>query len=202
MSIKEAKKNFIVDEAIGLFLERSVSVVTIRDVARRSGVGEATIYRYFSGRTGLIVACALRLQTQAEERFLGAADAVSGYERLACFYRAYLDTFLEKPELYRFLSEFDAFCISQGALDLEEYADHLDRFKEAFADAYAQGLADGTVRPVADLELFYYATTHAILSLCKKLAVGDGILRQDRLTDKAMELRTLLDLILSSLKKT
>ena len=63
----------------------------------------------------------------------------------------------------------------------------MDRFKAVWLSAYEDGLKDGTVRPLDDPGLFYYATTHAVLSLCKKLAAERGVIRQDQLTDKAAE---------------
>ena len=199
MTIKDAKRNFLVSEATDLFLERSIPSVTIKDIARRSGLGEATIYRYFSGRSELIIACALKLQTQVGEKFLSLREDTTGFERLTAFYDAYLETFENHPELYRFLSEFDAYCINEKA-KLDEYADNMDQFKNAFVRAYKDGIHDRTVKPVEHLDLFYYSTTHAVLSLCKKLAVEGSLLRQDQLTDKTAEVKTLIHIILSSLK--
>lgn len=197
MTIRDAKRNFVIDTATDLFLERSVGAVTIKDIASASGLGEATIYRYFSGRGELLVACALKLQERVGEKFLGDSYG-SGYDRLERFYTAYLETFESAPELYRFLSEFDAYCIGEK-VDLEEYADNIDRFKEAFMTDYAAGLDDGSVKDVGDAELFYYSTAHATISLCKKLAEGD-LIRQDVRGDKAAEVRTLIGIILSSLR--
>ena len=103
------------------------------------------------------------------------------------------------PELYRFLSEFDAYCIGEK-VDLEEYADNIDRFKEAFMTDYAAGLDDGSVKDVGDAELFYYSTAHATISLCKKLALEGNLIRQDVRGDKAAEVKTLIGIILASLR--
>ena len=47
------------------------------------------------------------------------------------------------------------------------------------------------------MDLFYYSTTHAMLSLCKKLAAEGRIVRQDDLTDKRQEVRTIIEIILN-----
>ena len=198
MTIRDAKRNFVIDTATNLFLERSIGSVTIKDIASASGLGEATIYRYFSGRGELLVACALKLQERVGEKFL-ASSARNGYARLEEFYRAYLETFERAPELYRFLSEFDAYCVGEK-VDLEEYADNIDRFKEAFMTDYGAGRADGSVKDVGDAELFYYSTAHATISLCKKLALEGNLIRQDVRGDKAAEVKTLIGIILSSLR--
>ena len=200
MTMKDVKRNHIVESACSLFLEKSIAAVTIKDIALCADVGEATVYRYFSTRSELVVACAIRLEEQVEKEFADPRDAVSGYEKLLRFYGVYLDIFLKNPALYRFLNEFDAYCINEGAVDLEKYADNLDRFKVLFTDAYDLGLKDGSVSPQENIDLFYYTTTHALLCLCKKLAASGGITRQDLLTDNADEIRTLNGIILSSLK--
>ena len=200
MTIKNAKRNFLIDEAIRLFLERSISEVTIKEIAKGSGIGEATVYRYFSNRTKLIVACALKLQEQVSEKFLLLNSIASGYERLSAFYTVFSGIFKSDPKLYRFLSEFDAYCINESVSDLAEYADNMDKFKSFFFHAYRDGLHDRSVRLVDNTELFYYSTTHAVLSLCKKLATGGDLLPQDHFLDKKAEIDTLIGVILAFLK--
>ena len=201
MSVLDAKRNYVVETATRLFLSSPLSRVTVRDVAQEAGVGEATVYRYFSTKSSLIVACALKLQSEVTQYFLRESKPCDGYTKLVKFYASYVDLFAFRPELYRFLYEFDAFCVEQRVKGLDEYADNLDVFRDAYLAAYREGLADGSVREIKDPELFYYATTHAVLSLAKKLAVEGGIVRQDQTTDQIGEIRQLNDAFLYTLKK-
>ena len=200
MSVMDAKRNYVIETATNLVLSRPLSRVTVRDVAQEAGVGEATVYRYFSTKTSLIVACALKLQGEVSQYFLRESKPVDGYTKLVKFYASYVDLFAFRPELYRFLYEFDAYCVEQRVKGLEEYSDNLDVFRDAYLSAYREGVADGSVRKIQNPELFYYATTHAVLSLAKKLAVEGGIVRQDQLTDQIGEIRTLNETFLYSLK--
>ena len=200
MTIKDAKTNFIVDEAIALFLERSVSEVTMHDIAARAGVGEATVYRYFSTKQNLVCAAATKLETQIFETYFDLSHAANGWEKLALFYRTYLQIFSTHREFFKFINEFDAFMLSEGKTDSNEYASGLDMFKTLFSEAYEKGLSDGSVAPVDEWETFYYATTHALLELCKKLSTAD-IVRQDCGANKEEEISTLTELILYKLKK-
>ena len=65
-----------------------------------------------------------------------------------------------------------------------------------FLSAYAEGLKDGSVRKIEDPETFYYGTGHAMLELCKKLSIGEKIVRQDETTDAVAEISGLKDVIL------
>lgn len=200
MGIKDIRRNHILDRAIKLFCTHSIAEVKIKDVAEECNIGEATFYRYFSKRSTLVVSCALKLSERICELFEDEVGG-SGFDRLSRFYYRFYEIFGDHAEYYRFLSQFDAYCISEEIKDLDQYSDNLDIFKARFVAAYNDGIADGSVKEVWDLDLFYYSTTHAMLSLCKKLAAEAHIVRQDDLTDKRQEVRTVIEIILSSLKK-
>ena len=200
MSVMDAKRNYVVEVATRLFLSRPLSSVTVRDVAQEAGVGEATVYRYFSTKSSLIVACALKLENEVTQYFLRESKPSDGYTRLVRFYASYVDLFAFRPELYRFLYEFDVFCVEQRVKGLDEYADNLDVFLDAYLAAYRDGVQDGSVREIKDPELFYYTTTHAILALAKKLAVENGIVRQDQKTESVAEIRMLNESFLYMLR--
>lgn len=199
MTIKDAKTNFILDEAFALFSERPLSEVTVRDVAVRANVGEATIYRYFSTKTNLVCAVATRLEKQIFDTYFNFGRAENGWEKLAAFYGTYLKIFLLHREYFKFINEFDAFMLSEGKTDGNEYSSGLDMFKNLCFEAYGQGVADGSISPVKDFNVFYYATAHALLELCKKLSSPD-IVRQDSTANKEEEISVLTEIILYKLK--
>ncbi|MBO7390405.1 MAG: TetR/AcrR family transcriptional regulator [Clostridia bacterium] len=200
MGIKDIRRSFILERAIKIFCNNSISEVKIKDVAAYCNIGEATFYRYFSKKTALIVACAVKLQEKVAVYF-GSDQEGRGFDRLSRFYYRFFEIFSEHSEYYRFLSEFDSYCIREGVDDLDSYSGGLDVFKAQFEEAYRAGLEDGSVKAVYDLDLFYYSTTHALLSLGKKLASEAYIVRQDDLTDKRQEIRTVIEVVLQYLKK-
>ena len=177
MSILQAKRQFVVETATQLFLERGIATVTIHDIAAALGMGEATIYRYFGKKQHLIVAAAMQLENEEFAGYFNLDAAQRGGDKIALFYRGFVRVFEAHPEFFTFLSQFDA-CID-AENDLAEYEKALAPFFDAFADAYRLGLQDGSVRPVQNLALFYLTTTHALLGLCKKMAVEGKLLAQD-----------------------
>jgi len=181
-----------------LFLKRSVGEVTVKDISDEVGVGEATLYRYFGKKQNIVIRCALSLQNIVYKNYF-ILKGKCGYDKIKAFYDGYLKVFEEHSEYYKFISEFDAFMIAESHKDMDEYSEGLDKFIKEFLCAYEEGVKDGSIQKTDDIETFYYATTHALLELCKKLS-GAGIVKQDEKTSKEAEIRELIDIILYSIK--
>jgi len=200
MSLKDAKINFLVDVATDLFMCRSIQEVTIRDIAITAQVGEATIYRYFGKKQELVVQSAMKLQGIVSSGYFKLDDKLNGFQKLEAFYLSYLNIFDNHRDFYKFLSEFDAYMSVENADVLNPYENAIDLYKNAYMSAYQQGLKDGSVKEQKDINLFYFSTTHSILELCKKLALK-AVLNQDLAIEKLSEVRCLIDIVLSTLKK-
>ena len=148
----------------------------------------------------MVCAVATELESRIFKSYFDLSRAKNGFEKLSLFYNTYNEIFATRREFFKFINEFDAFMLSEGKTDSEEYSSGLDMFKELCTSAYAEGLNDGSIAPVADFETFYYATTHALLELCKKLSAAD-IVKQDVCADKQKEITILTGIILYKLKK-
>ena len=196
--IKEKTLEIIVNDALELFLKNSIASVRIKDVANASGIGEATVYRYFSTKLNILEKCAVNLQNRVYEEYFRLVGK-TGHEKVSAFYSGYHKIFIDHPEFYRFIRELDAFVIDSGG-SLEEYSKGVDLFKNEFLTAYGEGLNDGSIRKTTDIETFYYSTTHALLELCKKLALNGKVVKQDEKIKKDNEIQTLSSIILSALK--
>ena len=68
--IKDAQMNVILDEATKLFFEKSITSVTMSDIASEIGVGEATLYRYFGKKQNLVIKVAEKLSSNLLEKYL------------------------------------------------------------------------------------------------------------------------------------
>ena len=200
MSLKDAKVNFLVDMATDLFMSRSIQEVTIRDIAVSAQVGEATIYRYFGKKQELVVQAAMKLQGIVSKDYFRLDEKANGYQKLEAFYLSYLKIFDQHRDFYKFLSEFDSYMSVENKDVLNPYENAIDQYKSAFMKAYNQGLKDGSIKEQANIDLFYFSTTHSILELCKKLALK-AVLNQDLAIEKLGEVRCLIDIVLSTLKK-
>jgi len=92
----------LVDAALTLIAEKGASALTLREVARRSGVSHAAPYRHFADKNALVAAVAeegFRLQQEAIAEVV--ADAEDPVDALRRSGRAYLRFALAHPAHYR-----------------------------------------------------------------------------------------------------
>ena len=199
MSLKDVKANFLVDMATDLFMVRSISEVTIKDIAIAAQVGEATIYRYFGSKQNIVVHAAMKIQGIVSKDFFNLEKGKNGFEKLKVFYESYYEIFIKHPDFYKFLNEFDAYVSVEDSSITNPYESAIDSYKNFYMDAYELGLKDGSIRKQNDIEMFYFSTTHALLELAKKLAFKKAVLNQDNRIEKTSELQCLIAIILQSL---
>ena len=199
MSLKDAKVNFLVDIATDLFMARSISEVTIKDIAIAAEVGEATIYRYFGSKQNIVIQPAMKIQDIVSADFFDLSKCSKGFDKLKIFYESYYEIFIKHPTFYKFLNEFDAYVSIEDASIINPYENAIDAYKNSYMEAYKLGLKDGSVKEQKDIEMFYFATTHAILELAKKLAFKKAVLNQDKNIEKDKELQCLITVALNTL---
>lgn len=199
MSLKDVKNNFLVDIATDLFIARSIQEVTIKDIAVTAQVGEATIYRYFGKKQSLVVQSAMKLQQTVNTAYFKLEEGKNGFEKIKIFYRSYLAIFIEHPEFFKFITEFDAFMGGDDSDAIDPYESVVGQYKDFYMKAYEEGLKDDSIKKQKDITTFYFTTTHSLLELCKKLSISKPVLHQDEVIEKKAEIECLIDIILSNL---
>ena len=198
MSIKQAKIDYIVSVASQLFLSKGIDNVTLKDIAKEAGVGEATIYRHFTTKQNLVMHAAQAMANEIHNKYFDLENTESGLSMIEAFYNNFLRIYEEHPEYYRFISYFDTMIYEDSSLENYEYS--LLPYMEVYLDAYERGLIDKTINKIDNIQLFYITTTHALMSLCKKLTKDSIKLKQD--TFGKEEVSMLIDIIIYKLKKT
>ena len=196
---KHAQEIVMAEETTKLFLERSINEVTIKDIANHIGVGEATIYRHYKTKFNIVLSVANYLMNKVFSQYFNFEQGNTGYEKIAEFYRSFLNIYKDNCAYYKFISEFDAFLMNNNEKTATSYEAGIEQFKNKFDEIYQLGLKDGSVKEIKDIDIFYYSTTHALLELCKKLANKD-IISQDARIDKAREIEILIETILYRFK--
>jgi AcrR family transcriptional regulator len=199
--VKESTREKLIEVSKRLFLEKSISQVTIQDIALESKIGEATVYRYFGKKINLVVASATSISKDVVKDYFIFSDNDSGYEAIKRFYGIYLYVYENYIDYFKFLNDFDSYLEIEPKSADDEYEDSINAYKEVFLKGYEKGVLDNTILKLDDVDTFYYSTTLALLNLCKKVAKEKSILKSDSLYDGKKIIKNLIDIILKSLKK-
>ncbi|MBR6072371.1 MAG: TetR/AcrR family transcriptional regulator [Acholeplasmatales bacterium] len=195
--MRDAQKNFIIEEALKLFLSKSIEDVTMSEIAKTVEIGDATLYRYFTKKQNIIVLSAISLSKKVFDAYFNF-DGLEPVEVIRKFYTNYLTIFKEHREFFRFVNEFDAFIINED-YDSSNYETGVDLYKERFLYAYSKAVKEGKVRELSNVGSYYNATTHVLLDLGKRLSRNRKIVSAD--DNNYDELKIMVDIILNSLIK-
>ena len=115
---------------------------------------------------------------------------------------AQVQIFIHHPEFYKFINEFDSFISSEDPTSsdvIDPYESVVGQYEKVYMKAYEEGIKDGSVKEQRDISMFYFATTHALLELCKKLSIKAAVLNQDKVIEKQAQVECMIDIVLSTL---
>ncbi len=204
---REDRSGRAVEIAAELFLERTIDCVKMTEIAKRTGVGVATLYRYFGTKTGIAIAAMTYLWRKLREKFSGFFDTErfrrqNGYQQVHELLRMFLVLYTEHSDFMKLLGEFDLLIVREKVPkeDLNEYAQSILNFYPVFETAYLIGVSDGTVREMPDIGLFYVSAAHSFMELSKKLLQGE-LLSTDDFSHGERELETMIEMVAFYLKK-
>ncbi len=199
MTRKDIIRNHIIDTARILFLKNNINEVLISDVAKEAGVGEATIYRYFSKKQNLILEVAIKEWNDISEDF-NIIDDTTGFNQIKIFYNLFLDIYKANKRFYSFIDELDSFILVDKNINKSEYQKALNNVFIRFIEIYQKGIKDKSINEIDNIKLFYYATTHSLLSLAKKLSRA-SLVESDLEFNNGEELELIINLILNKLER-
>ena len=172
--------------AAQLFLRRGIEDVKMTDVAEASGIGVASLYRWFGTKESLVVQAGTLLWRDLDALFENIYKAddfhkKSGYAQIEALLGIYRTLFSEHAPFIRFVANFDDFVIREGldAEVLSQYEKSILDFYPHFLRSFEAGLADGSVRAGLDPRAYYETVNHAVMALAQKLLRGE-ILGGDR----------------------
>ena len=207
----ETLKNKRIEKAIEtcaeMFLKNGIESVRMTDIAQNSGVGVATLYRYFGTKTGITIAAMTFLWNQMKDMLSGFFDTENyekqnGLKQLHDLMKMYVVIYQAHPAFMKILSEFDLMLLNEKVPpeELKDYERSIVNFYPLFEKAYVTGLADGSVREVPDIKLFYVSFAHSLMELSKKLIQGE-LLPNDDFSIAEKELEMVIETVIYYLKK-
>ncbi len=173
------RRENMLNAAYRLFTERSITAVTLEDIAKEAGCGKKTLLRYYDSKPGLVIAVAERQweQFMTENRKRKPSENFDGMTAAEIF-EFYLDSFLElyrnHKDLLRYNQLFNVYIRSEnvdpGALN--SYEDMIRNLAGQFHIVYEKAEQDHTIRTdIPEMEMFS-TTLHLMLAVVTRYAVG------------------------------
>ena len=198
----KARREAMLHEGFRLFAEKGIEPVAMQHVADASGVGIATLYRYYNTKLALVLeigakkweefgAYVLRLR---EERGVLSKTAAEEFE---LYLDCYIELYRNHKDLLRFNQSFNNYVQHEGATkeQLEPYLAAISTFVRMFHALYEKAKLDGTLRTDLPEEKMFAATSHIMLAVAVRYAQGllyDAESEADRTEEFEMLKRALL----------
>ena len=174
---KAETRQRIIETGFRIFSEKTIDAVNLTEVAEAAGVGMATVYRHFSGKTPLVIAIGAwswdsfqqdYLQRQSAKRMTGAED----YE---FFLDAFIDLYVNHRDILRFNQFFNIYVMREGIPEKDVFAPYkktLLTMTKRFHQTYELGKKDGTLKTEAGEKRIFLRSLHLMLAVITRYSVG------------------------------
>ena len=194
------KRRRIQDAAFSLFVQSSIESVSLEKVARASGVGIATLYRYFGSKPDLVMAISVEQWRGVMQNFAsfgGGREDWTGAQRFVYFLDSLLMLYRNNRNLLRFNQLFNIYMqgLDGNGRRIDAYSLMIDGLGEIFQKTWEKGYADGTIRPDIPWEYAFSTSLHLMLAALTRYAVG-LLYRMPSGSDPEAELRALRDMLM------
>ena len=167
------------EAGFALFSTRGIEAVSMREVADAAGHGSATLFRYFDGKAGLVLAIAewkwrefleINAARNDDPAFTGATAA----DMFAFYLDSFLEAYRNHRALLRFNQLFNVFIRSEKveAGAVEAYLGALAPVAEFFHAMYERAQADRTLATDVPEQDMLSCSLHLMLAAVTRYAVG------------------------------
>lgn len=154
------RRTGIIEAAVGEFARVGYQGATIARIAAAAGCSEPNLYKHFSDKRELLVACLQHTEDEVEARL---DEIVAGEDRV----RAFLD-YVDGSDAYREMHLLRMLCCTLP--DDAELIDHLrggtERLLNRFSAGIERGKAAGTVASDADADYVAWTWLAITLAAC------------------------------------
>jgi len=144
MSTPQSKEDLLIDSVIAVVGEVGLETVSMAQILERAGVGAGTVYRYFDGKDGLLLATYQRCErNQLAACVEGDTRDNSWPERVEALAGRLLRFLVNNPEQASYLDQYAVSPVSRGSSErevMESWGVVVKFFGEGIAKRYCRGL--------------------------------------------------------------
>ena len=198
------RRQKIMEAGFQLFAEHSIETVKLQDIATASGIGIATLYRYFGTKADLAIAIAVKQwqlyyqEVEAAFKSIGG-EKISAAEELEFFLDCFIELYRSHKDVLRFNRNFDTYVKHEGCNEeqMRPYNEAVSLFADKFHRLYMKSQNDGTLDIRFTERKFFLNLLYIMISVAGKYAEG-LIYPCNDTSDKTEELIMLKHIILNA----
>jgi AcrR family transcriptional regulator len=177
---RENQKEWILEVAEDLFIQKGIELVTIGDIAKASRLTRATIYKYFANKEQIaqeIFRSVTKGWRDRNEREVWGFQG-TGYELLEKFITVFFSYLFQNPREASFAAELNYLYAKQWSAEMfaNTMLENLQEDRQFVLDSIRKGVEDGSLRSDIDPELMLAAFFNFISGTFSRLGeMGDKV---------------------------
>jgi AcrR family transcriptional regulator len=154
---RENQREWILEVAEGLFIQKGIEQVTIGDIAEASRLTRATIYKYFSNKEQMaqeIFKSVTKGWVERDEREVWSCQG-NGYALVERFVNSHFTYLFQNPREASFVAEFNYLYAKEWPTEtaMKLFAENLEGERSRLLNSVRRGQQDGSLRTDIDAEL-------------------------------------------------
>jgi len=152
---KEINRKKLIEIAVEVMIEKGFKSTTMRQIAKKAGIGDATIYNYFPTKESILFAYYEDAIDSAIEKMKRIKDfnQYSLHEQLNCFFEIQFEIFLKDREFVAMSFKMIFLSINQNFKNQKPIR---DRFIEVIDDMIGASIDVKEIPPQVFQEMIYY----------------------------------------------
>lgn len=179
------RRERILNVAFQLFCRDGIEQVTVSGIAKEAGVGESTVYRYFTNKSLLVMATLSVLWRSIGARLEQTAasytnyQTMTGLQQISIHLDAFLNLYLDSSDYVIFSYEAKLYLQRNGiSLSQLEYDQLMEEIREPCIASLRKGKLDGSIPVQESVEDLFYAIWGSIRGYIVKMVVYDALCRE------------------------
>ncbi len=173
------RREKLLETGFRLFAEYTIEAVSLQQIAKESGVGIATLYRYFGNKPELVIEIGTRkwqeyfleVESAYEKR---GGDAMNAATELEFFLDCFIDLYRDHKDILRFNRNFDTYVKHEGCTQeqMRPYNEAVTVFADKFHRLYSKAREDHTLHIRISENTMFVNLMYIMLSVAGKYAEG------------------------------
>lgn len=197
----------VVNAAREEFIEQGIMNAKIKNIAIRAGVGEASIYRYFTDKNELAKIVATHYWAEMFVVFKNIMvqsfeDSNTALDHIRSFLNIFITLYTDYPKFLIFTEDFDGYMsYVVNDEDTAQFSSMISDIKELFLRLITDGIKNNEIRDTVELDFVYSFVSQTMAATAQKLVSRIGYLHKEKENYGVKCLTDLIEMFINYIKK-